>query len=132
MEIRAISSLVLGLVVALSAVAAAQDDTELPSSNRDVYERVVDTVAWVSTDAGQGTGFLLSRQLPYVITNEHVVRGQRQDVYGVLDIYFPVKFNTRFVVADEFERVIDDNIDPRRYYFNFDRRESEIYIVEQE
>ena len=72
--------LLLVLIFTLVGAARAQEPT-----NRKIYGEAIRSVAWIVNGKYQGSGFLLNKDLRFVVTNAHVVTDSER-----VDVFFPV------------------------------------------
>ena len=72
--------LLLVLIFTLVGTARAQEPT-----NRKLYGEAIRSVAWIVNGQYQGSGFLLNKDLRFVVTNAHVVTDSER-----VDVFFPV------------------------------------------
>ena len=78
------------LMFTLVGTAMAQEPT-----NRKIYGEAIRSVAWIVNGKYQGSGFLLNKDLRFVVTNAHVVTDSER-----VDVFFPVTDRKGNVIQD--------------------------------
>ena len=82
--------LLLVLIFTLVGTARAQEPT-----NRKLYGEAIRSIAWIVNDKYRGSGFLLNKNLRFVVTNAHVVTDSER-----VDVFFPVTDRKGNVIQD--------------------------------
>ena len=81
------------------------DEPRLPDlPAKQIYDQAINSVVWIHTGSGLGSGVLIDKERRFVVTNQHVIDGA--EVVGVVFPYEhngTIKRNRNFYLQEKFE-----------------------------